>query len=126
MRSIETLPLTEKNYKGVIILREQTIPVFDLSLSLGMEESEYNDRSVIIILEMDDRDASPYIGIKVDAVSEVRQINASEIEKPEQAGSTDIQEYIIGMAKIEDNIETLLDIELLLKQKAEKQVLNVA
>jgi len=125
MRSIESLPMTAKNYKGVIILRDQTVPVYDLSLSLGMAASKNNDRNVIIILEMDERDISPFIGVTVDAVSEVKQISSGDIEKPENAGSTTIQDYVIGMTKTEETVETLLDIELLLKQKADNQTVSI-
>jgi chemotaxis signal transduction protein len=126
IREIRSLPMTDDNYKGVIVLRDNTIPVIDLRLSLGMNSIEYNDRSVIIILETEGRGIAQYIGVIVDSVSEVRQIEAKDIEKPTSSGVSTLQNYIIGMAKKGETVETLLDIEMLLQQKAGEYIQQVA
>jgi len=126
MRSIQQLPMTEAKYKGVIVLRDATIPVVDLRISLGMNSIEYDERSVIIILETEGRDITPYIGVIVDSVSEVKQIEAKDIEKPTSTGVSTLQDYIIGMAKQGDEVETLLNIELLLQNKSGELLHSVA
>ena len=114
LMSITSVPQTPKFVKGVINLRGKVIPVVDLRLRFGMEEIEYTERTCIIVVEIDNQTGAIQIGIVVDAVSEVLNIKAEEIEDTPTFGAKLDTTYILGMAKIEGAVKILLDIDLVL------------
>ena len=86
MMPITTVPRTPIFVKGVINLRGKVIPVVDLRLKFGMEESAYNERTCIIVVETKGKGVSVLIGIVVDAVSEVLNIKGNDIEDTPRSG----------------------------------------
>ena len=77
---ITTVPQTPGYVKGVINLRGKVIPVADLRLKFGMEAMAYNDRTCIIVVEIEGAAGPSSMGIVVDSVSEVLNIKADDIE----------------------------------------------
>ena len=117
MMPVTSVPRTPDFVKGVINLRGKVIPVVDLRLKFSMESIDYTDRTCIIVVEIDSDAATVLIGIVVDAVSEVLNINGSEIEETPQFGTSLNTEYILGMAKMEGGVKILLDIDRVLSAK---------
>ncbi len=117
MMPITSVPRTPEFVKGVINLRGKVIPVMDLRLKFSMGEIPYNDRTCIIVVEIDSQDSTVLIGIVVDAVSEVLNINEDEIEEAPTFGSKLDTDYILGMAKMEGGVKILLDIDRVLSAK---------
>ena len=115
MMAITTVPQTPKFVKGVINLRGKVIPVIDLRLRFGMESMDYTERTCIIVVEMDGTANTVQIGIVVDAVSEVLNINGKDIEDTPTFGTKLDTTYILGMAKMEGGVKILLDIDRVLK-----------
>lgn len=115
MMSITTVPQTPKFVKGVINLRGKVIPVIDLRLRFGMESMDYTERTCIIVVEIDGTTGTVQIGIVVDAVSEVLNITGKDIEDTPTFGTKLNTDYILGMAKMEEGIKILLDINRVLK-----------
>ncbi|MCP3873578.1 MAG: purine-binding chemotaxis protein CheW [Desulfobacteraceae bacterium] len=114
MMPITSVPRTPEFVKGVINLRGKVIPVMDLRLKFSMGEIPYTDRTCIIVVEIDSQDSTVLIGIVVDAVSEVLNINEDEIEEAPTFGSKLDTDYILGMAKMEGGVKILLDIDRVL------------
>ena len=117
MMAITSVPRTPEFVKGVINLRGKVIPVMDLRLKFAMGEIPYNDRTCIIVVEIDSQDSTVLIGIVVDAVSEVLNIAEDEIEEAPTFGSKLDTDYILGMAKMEGGVKILLDIDRVLSAK---------
>jgi purine-binding chemotaxis protein CheW len=115
MMAITTVPQTPKFVKGVINLRGKVIPVIDLRLRFGMESMDYTERTCIIVVEIDGTGNTVQIGIVVDAVSEVLNINGKDIEDTPTFGTKLDTTYILGMAKMEGGVKILLDIDRVLK-----------
>ncbi|MBW2247320.1 MAG: purine-binding chemotaxis protein CheW [Deltaproteobacteria bacterium] len=115
MMAITTVPQTPKFVKGVINLRGKVISVIDLRLRFGMESMDYTERTCIIVVEMDGTANTVQIGIVVDAVSEVLNINGKDIEDTPTFGTKLDTTYILGMAKMEGGVKILLDIDRVLK-----------
>jgi purine-binding chemotaxis protein CheW len=115
MMPITNVPQTDHYMKGVINLRGKVIPVIDLRLKFGMEPMEYNERTCIIVVEVAGEKGTVSIGLVVDGVSEVNNIKADEIEDPPAFGAALSTEYILGMAKKDDGVKILLDINRVLK-----------
>ena len=126
MMPVTSVPRTPDFVKGVINLRGKVIPVVDLRLKFAMESIAYTDRTCIIVVEIDSADATVLIGIVVDAVSEVLNINSDEIEDAPQFGTSLDTNYILGMAKMEGGVKILLDIDKVLSQQEVVQLEKVA
>ncbi len=125
MLPITSVPQTPPFVKGVINLRGKVIPVVDLRLRFGMQEIEYSERTCIIVVEIEGPTGTVEIGIVVDAVSEVLNIKAEDIEETPTFGVKLNTEYILGMAKMEGGVKILLDIDRVLSAE-EVAVLEMA
>jgi purine-binding chemotaxis protein CheW len=116
MIPITSVPQTPEFVKGVVNLRGKVIPVMDLRLRFGMAEIDYTERTCIIVVEIDGQTGTIMIGVVVDAVSEVLNIKAEDIEDPPTFGTALNTEYILGMAKMEGGVKILLDIDRVLSR----------
>jgi purine-binding chemotaxis protein CheW len=114
MIPITSVPQTPPFVKGVINLRGKVIPVIDLRLRFNMESMQYNERTCIVVVEIRRRVADITIGIVVDSVSEVLNIKHEDIEDTPTFGTTLDTDYILGMAKIDNRVKILLDIDTVL------------
>lgn len=113
--SITSVPQTPEYVKGVINIRGKVISVIDLRLKLGIEPLEYNERTCIIVVNIaGESGGKVMVGIVVDSVSEVLNINADEIEDVPTFGTKLDAEYILGMAKVEGGVKILLYIDRML------------
>lgn len=117
MMPITTVPQTPEFVKGVINLRGKVIPVMDLRLRFGMEPIDYNERTCIIVVEIEGGAGTIQIGLVVDTVSEVLNINSEDIEKAPTFGAKLNTDYILGMAKMEGGVKILLDIDKVISEE---------
>jgi len=114
MMPITFVPQTPDFVKGVINLRGKVIPVVSLRLRFGMEAIDYTDRTCIIVVELEGKSGTILMGIVVDSVSEVLSIKGEDIEDTPTFGTKLNTEYILGMAKVEERVNILLDIDRVL------------
>jgi purine-binding chemotaxis protein CheW len=114
MMPITTVPQTPGFVKGVINLRGKVIPVIDLRLRFEMDAIDYTERTCIIVVEIAGQDGTIQIGIVVDSVSEVLNIEGEDIEDTPTFGTKLNTDYIHGMAKISDGVKILLDVDRVL------------
>jgi purine-binding chemotaxis protein CheW len=126
MMPITSVPRTPDFVKGVINLRGKVIPVADLRLKFSMEAIDYNDRTCIIVVEVEAETGTVLIGIVVDAVSEVLNIKEDEIEETPEFGTSLNTAYILGMAKMEGGVKILLDIDKVMSQQEVAQLETVS
>jgi purine-binding chemotaxis protein CheW len=117
MMPITAVPKTPHYVKGVINLRGKVIPVIDLRLRFGMESIEYTERTCIIVVEIAGETGKVMIGIVVDTVSEVLNIKGDDIEETPAFGTRLNTDYISGMAKMDDGVKILLDIDRILRSE---------
>jgi purine-binding chemotaxis protein CheW len=111
---ITAMPQTPSFVKGAINLRGKVIPVVDLRLKFGMEAIEYTENTCTIVMEIEKDSSCILVGIVVDLVSEVLQINREDIDETPTLGADTDMNFILGMAKIGDNLKILLDINRVL------------
>ncbi len=114
MMPVTAVPYAPEFVRGVINLRGRVIPVIDLRCKFDMPTVEYTDRTCIIIVEVDGGGKMLEMGIVVDSVSEVLNIKGENIEDPPALGAVTKTNYILGMAKLEDSVKILLEIDRLL------------
>ena len=117
MMRITPVPQTPEYVKGVINLRGKVIPVIDLRLRFGMDSMDYNDRTCIIVVEINTNSGRIHTGIVVDSVSEVLNIRSSDIEDTPTFGTRLNTDYILGMAKMGGGVKILLDIDRVLSRE---------
>jgi len=110
LMNITTVPQTPAYVRGVINLRGQVIPVVDLRLKFGMKEGEDGKRTCIIVVDVN----GVMMGIVVDTVSEVMDIESSCIEATPSFGTKLNTDYILGMGKVNERVKILLDIDKVL------------
>ncbi|GAA0435175.1 MAG: chemotaxis protein CheW [Bacillota bacterium] len=112
MIPITRVPQTADFVKGVINLRGVVTPVIDLRLRFGMKETAFSDSTRIIIVFVDDME----VGLVVDAANDVIDIPENEIEPaPEVIGTVDA-DYIEGVAKLDDRLLILLNLQKVLTE----------
>lgn len=114
MMPITSVPQTPDYVKGVINLRGKVIPVSDLRMRFEMAAADYTDRTCIIVVEIQGEETTIQLGIVVDAVSEVMNIKAEEVEAPPSFGTKVETDYILGMANMDGQVKILLDIDRVL------------
>ena len=108
------VPMTPPFIRGVINLRGAVVPVVDLAVRFGRAAREITKRTCIVIVEVDSGQGRQEMGVVVDAVSEVLEIPASEIEPPPQFGARIRIDFIAGMGKIDGSFVVLLDVNKVL------------
>ena len=127
---ITTVPRMPEHIKGVINLRGKIIPVIDLRLRFGMHGVADGDQTCVIVVHVSlPSQKSVQIGLVVDAVEEVANIGARDIEETPQFGANLDTAYILGMAKVKGAVKALLDINQVVAGKtaaALEQSLGVA
>ena len=113
---ITAVPQTPEFVKGVINLRGKVIPALDLRQRFWMEAVDYTERTCIIVVEIPGEAGIFPIGVVVDSVSEVLNIKAEEVEDAPTFGTKLDTDYILGMAKMEEGVKILLDIDQVLSE----------
>lgn len=124
MMPITPVPQTPRFVKGVINLRGKVVPVVDLRLRFGLEETGYTERTCIIVVETEGKSGDVVIGIVVDSVSEVLNIKGEDIEDAPNFGTKLNTDYILGMAKMEGGVKILLDIDRVLSADTLGKLVN--
>lgn len=109
---ITKVPQTPDFVQGVINLRGKVIPVIDLRAKFGLPRATYNDQTCIIVV-----DVGALMGIIVDTVREVHDIPTGSIEPPPRMGCEVDTSFILGMGKVKDEVNILLDIDKVLTRE---------
>jgi purine-binding chemotaxis protein CheW len=108
---ITKLPKTAEYMKGIINLRGMGVPVIDLRLKFGMPETPVTKDTSIIVMEVEGLDGSVVVGALADAVHEVVELDAANIEPAPRFGTRLAAEFIRGVGKRDDAFVILLDID---------------
>ncbi len=110
MKPITRMPGVPEFIEGLINLRGSVIPVVNFRKLLGMQAKDLDDDTRIIIVNFEDRT----LGYIVDEVTEVMRISSEDIQPTPAAIASASKRHIAGLAKLEDRILIILDIERLL------------
>ena len=103
------VPMMPASVRGVINLRGAVVPVVDLQARFGRPASPVTKRTCIVIVETGDADDGQVIGVVVDAVNEVLELPASDIEPPPSFGAAIRRDFVCGMAKVRGKFVIVLD-----------------
>lgn len=109
--NVTEVPMMPESVRGVINLRGAVVPVMDLQVRFGRQPSEVTKRTCIVIVEVDVMGERQVVGVVVDAVNEVLDIAAAEIEPPPTFGAKIRSDFIQGMGKVKGSFVILLDVD---------------
>lgn len=110
IQPITPIPEMPAYLKGIINLRGKIIPIMDVRLRFRKEPREYDDRTCIIIVVMQDLS----VGLVVDEVAEVLTLKEGDIVPPPQVHKGIQNRYVKGIGKAGEAVKLLLDCEKLL------------
>jgi purine-binding chemotaxis protein CheW len=98
--------------KGIINLRGKIIPVMDVRLRFKKEFREYDERTCIIVIDINEI----AMGLIVDSVSEVLFIDEQDIAEPPKLNCDQQNRYIMGIGKVGNEVRLLLNCDKLLTE----------
>lgn len=111
LQNITVLPGTPDFMPGIISLRGRAVPVIDMRLKLGIENSAPTANSCIIILEIGSGTDRVVLGALTDSVHEVFEFEKGQIEAPPVFGNLNNIDYILGIGKREEQFIILLNFD---------------
>ncbi len=108
--SITQIANTPEFIKGVVNLRGIIVPIIDMRIKFELGSAEYDQFTVVIILNVSGR----VMGIVVDGVSDVISLDINQMRAAPEFGSVIDTEYIMGLGTVEERMLILIDIEKLM------------
>lgn len=111
IQSVTKVPSTPVFVKGIINLRGRIVPVLDVRLKFGLEEKEYDERTCIIVVNIDDMT----VGLIVDSVSEVVAFSGDKLSDLPQFSSVNQNKYIKSISRSGEKLVLNLDCETFLQ-----------
>jgi len=121
IQKITEVPDMPDFVRGVINLRGKVIPVMDVRTRFRMPPREYDERTCIIVVNVEDK----AVGLVVDKVNEVADIPEEQIEPAPSTRQGKGSRYIQGMGKIGDEVKILLDVTTLLYDGGMEQIAGI-
>jgi purine-binding chemotaxis protein CheW len=112
---------TPEFIKGVTNLRGVIVPIVDLRVKFSQGDVDYDDNSVVIVLNLGQR----VVGIVVDGVSDVLSLTADQIRPAPEFAVTLSTEYLTGLGALGERMLILVNIEKLLNSD-EMALLDIA
>ncbi|AYF48675.1 chemotaxis protein CheW [Pseudomonas fluorescens] len=107
---VTAVPMMPAFIHGVINLRGNVVPVLDLAARFGFELTRAGNRTCIVIIELALSDSTQAIGLVVDAVDAVLDIDPQQVVQPPPFGAGIRTDFIAGMARNEQGFTIILDI----------------
>ena len=108
--AVTKIPNTPSHIKGVLNLRGTIVPIIELRTKFSMPTIDYTAFTVIIVVVVRDK----VMGLVVDAVSDVLNIDKKDIQPPPQFGAKVDVSFLNGIGKSSDKLVALLDMDRLL------------
>jgi purine-binding chemotaxis protein CheW len=118
LEHITRVPRTPRFVKGVINLRGVVTPIIDLRKRFDLEESEYTESTRIIIVAVGELE----VGLIVDAANDVIDIPVNAVEPPPEVVGGVEAAYLRGVAKLENRLLILLNLDKVLSTEEIKQL----
>jgi purine-binding chemotaxis protein CheW len=114
------VPELPEYIRGIINLRGKIIPVMDVRLRFKKDFNEYNDRTCIVVIDINDIN----LGLIVDRVADVHTIQDTNIVPPPDMCVSG-NRFIKGIGRVNDEVELLLDCAKLLKDEETELISNI-
>lgn len=110
--------------KGVINLRGTIVPIVDLRVRLGMQVRAYDATTVVIVLSIERQGTKVFLGIVVDAVSEVYKLGSGSVKPAPEFGDGIDSRFIEALGIVDDKLIMLLNTARLMDVKELYKILE--
>lgn len=107
---ITPVPRMPDYIKGVLNLRGKIVPVMNLRTRFGLKEIEYTEETCIIVVQ----ENQYLMGVIVDKVSEVADIEGNQIEEVPALGAGEQSDYLSGLGKVKEQVKMIVDVKRVL------------
>jgi purine-binding chemotaxis protein CheW len=112
--SVTKIPHAPPHVLGVLNLRGSIVPIVDMRMQFNLERAEYTAVTVIIVLSVQSRKGKRDFGVVVDGVSDVVNVDDSQVKPAPELGAREATEHIRGLMPVADRMVVLLDIDKLI------------
>lgn len=112
---VSRIPNVPAYEKGVVNLRGAIVPIIDLRERFGLGHVDYSPLTVVVVLQAYLESRMRIMGVVVDAVSNVVDIEKQNIQSAPNFGAKVSTEFINGLASVNGRMVMLLDVDKLLK-----------
>jgi purine-binding chemotaxis protein CheW len=120
--AVTKIPNTPAHIKGVLNLRGTIVPIIELRTKFNMPVIDYTAFTVIIVVVVRDK----VMGLVVDSVSDVLNIDKKDIQVPPQFGEKVDVSFLNGIGKSGDKLVALLDMDRLLSEEESQGAASIA
>jgi purine-binding chemotaxis protein CheW len=107
--SVTRIASAPEHVKGVVNLRGTIVPIVDMRIKFKLGEPTYNQFTVVIILNIQER----VVGMVVDSVSDVISLTADQIKPAPDMGALNT-DYVVGLGTVDERMIILVDIDRLM------------
>ena len=111
--SVTRIASAPEHVKGVVNLRGTIVPIVDMRIKFNLGTPTYNQFTVVIILNIQDR----VVGMVVDSVSDVISLTAEQIKPAPDMGGALNTDYLIGLGTVDERMIILVDIDRLMSSE---------
>jgi purine-binding chemotaxis protein CheW len=111
-----------EHVKGVVNLRGTIVPIVDMRIKFKLGEPTYDQFTVVIILNIQDR----VVGMVVDSVSDVISLTADQIKPAPDMGGALNTDYLVGLGTVDERMIILVDIDRMMSSEEMGVIENVA
>jgi purine-binding chemotaxis protein CheW len=115
------VPMAPKPIRGLINLRGRAVPILDLEIVFGRDETPISKRSCVVIVGAEENDDA-LMGILTESVSAVVEVSDHDLEPPPAFGTSAQARYLHGLAKIDEKFVPILDVGRVLSSEALQSV----
>lgn len=112
---VSRIPNVPHYEKGVVNLRGAIVPIIDLRERFELGHRQYTPLTVVVVLQAHLGTKTRVMGVVVDAVSDVIDVEKKSIQKSPNFGAKVSTEFISGLVSINQRMVMLLDVDKLLK-----------
>lgn len=107
---ITKVPHAPVYMKGIVNLRGMVLPVIDTRLKLGMSETQFTEKTCIIVMDIMLDGELVHLGVLVDEVSEVLIIDKANIEPAPSIGGVYKSKIIKGISRVDNKLIMIIDV----------------
>ncbi|MDT4331023.1 chemotaxis protein CheW [Methylomonas sp. MED-D] len=112
---VSRIPNVPSYEKGVVNLRGAIVPIIDLRERFQLGTGQVGPMTVVVVLQVNVGAAIKIMGVVVDAVSDVVDVEKNAIQSAPHFGTKVSTEFIAGLASVRNEMVMLLDVDRLLK-----------
>ncbi|MGD0960885.1 MAG: chemotaxis protein CheW [Methylomonas sp.] len=112
---VSRIPNVPAYEKGVVNLRGAIVPIIDLRERFNLDNIVYTPLTVVVVLQAHFGAKTRVMGVVVDTVSDVLNVDKTSIQRSPTFGAKVSTEFISGLVSINDQMLVLLDVDKLLK-----------